>query len=162
MGTMEIRIDDLSGPEIAGLLQEHVDDMRRTSPPESTHVLELDELRKPEITFWCCWNGDRIAGCGALKELSADHAEIKSMRTAAEFRRQGVGNKILQHMLEYAKGKGHSRVSLETGSMEFFDAAQKLYLNAGFEVCGPFADYVEDPNSIYMTMEIGGESNSQI
>jgi putative acetyltransferase len=151
---MDIRIDDLSGPEVAELLQEHLRDMHRVSPPESIHALDLESLRKPDITFWTMWDAGRLAGCGALKELDPQHAEIKSMRTASAYRRKGVAKQLLQHILAEAKQRGYTRVSLETGSMDFFLPARTLYASFGFELCPPFADYIVDPNSVFMTKEL--------
>jgi putative acetyltransferase len=135
---MDIKIDDLRGPEIINLLQEHLRDMYLTSPPESVHALDLDGLRKPEITFWTIWEDNNLAGCGALKELSKTHAEIKSMRTANAFRRKG----------------NYHQLNLETGSMAYFEPAHKLYLSFGFTDCEPFSDYKEDPNSIFMVKKL--------
>lgn len=151
-----IRIDDLSGPEIALLLEEHLADMNATSPPESKHALDLDGLKQPDVTFWTLWatdegQGERLAGCCALKRLTAEHGEIKSMRTATAFRRQGVAQRLLQHLLDQAKDQQLNRLSLETGSMDYFAAARALYIRFGFEVCLPFGDYIEDPNSVFMT-----------
>jgi putative acetyltransferase len=151
---MDIKIDDLTGSEIQQLLREHLVDMKRTSPPESVHALDLDGLRKPEITFWTAWSGNELLGCGALKELNAEHGEIKSMRTAPAHRHEGVASNLLSHILEEAKGRHYKRVSLETGSMGFFAPARNLYAKFGFKKCGPFADYIEDPNSVYMTREL--------
>lgn len=151
---MEIRVDDLSGSRTAEFLKEHLEDMARHSPPESVHALDLEKLRKPEITFWSAWDGDELLGTGALKELNARHGEIKSMRTASSHRREGVASKMLTHILREAKRRGYKRVSLETGSMAAFAPARKLYSNFGFENCAPFADYLEDPNSVYMTREL--------
>lgn len=151
---MDIKIDDLVGSEIVNLLQEHLDDMYAVSPPESVHALDLDELRKPEITFWTIWDAGKLAGCGALKELSADHAEIKSMRTAAEFRRKGVAVKLMQHIIAEAQTRKYKRLSLETGSMAYFEPAIKLYESFGFTVCEPFSDYKEDPYSVFMTKDL--------
>ena len=148
---MDIRLDDVSGPEIAALLQEHLRDMYRVSPPESVHALDLESLRQPDITFWTMWDAGVLAGCGALKELDSQHGEIKSMRTASSHRRQGVATQLLQHLLAEAKQRGYTRVSLETGSMDFFLPARALYASFGFEPCPPFADYIADPNSIFMT-----------
>ena len=117
---MKIILDDLKGPEIAALLTEHLEDMRATSPPESVHALDLDGLRQPNIRFWTLWDGRNLAGCGALKWLDAEHAEIKSMRTAATYKQQGVASQILQHLINDAKAAGVQRLSLETGSMAFF------------------------------------------
>ena len=151
---MDIRIDDLRGLEIAGLLHEHLRDMHRVSPPESIHALDLDSLRKPEITFWTIWDAGILVGCSALKELDPQHAEIKSMRTASSHRRKGVAKQLLQHLLDEAKQRGYTRVSLETGSMDFFMPARALYASFGFEICLPFSDYIEDPNSVFMTKEL--------
>ncbi|MCR4534660.1 GNAT family N-acetyltransferase [Shewanella xiamenensis] len=151
---MRIILDDLKGPEIAALLTEHLEDMRATSPPESVHALDLDGLRQPNIRFWTLWDGRNLAGCGALKWLDAEHAEIKSMRTAATYKQQGVASQILQHLINDAKAAGVQRLSLETGSMAFFQPARNLYAKFGFELCGPFADYTLDPNSVFMTKNI--------
>ena len=151
---MDIRLDDLRGPEIAALLQEHLRDMHRVSPPESVHALDLESLRQPDITLWTMWDAGILAGCGALKELDAQHAEIKSMRTASSHRRKGVAKQLLQHLLEEAKQRGYTRVSLETGSMDFFLPARALYASFGFAPCPPFADYIADPNSVFMTKEL--------
>ncbi len=148
---MIIRADDLRGPEIAAFLEEHLEDMRSVSPPESKHALDLDGLRRPEITFWILWDGRVIAGCGALKELDPLHGELKSMRTARDYRRRGVAARVLRHILETAKSRGYQRVSLETGAMPFFEPARSLYRSFGFEDCGPFGSYRADPNSVFMT-----------
>lgn len=148
---MEIIVDDLTGAEIVNLLQEHLNDMYAVSPPESVHALDLDELRKPDITFWTLWDADKLAGCGALKQLSSEHAEIKSMRTAVEFRRQGIAATLMQHIIEEARNRNYKRLSLETGSMAYFEPAIKLYESFGFCTCAPFGDYEEDPYSVFMT-----------
>lgn len=150
----EIRKDDLSGPEIALLLQEHLASMALHSPPESVHALDLDALRAPEVSFWSVWKGLELAGCGALKELDAYHGEIKSMRTASKHLRAGVAAALLEHILSVARKRGYRRLSLETGSMEAFAPARALYCRYGFELCEPFADYVEDPYSVFMTREM--------
>lgn len=151
---MEIRVDDLRGAEIARLLEQHLQDMRRVSPPESVHALDLDRLRVPEITFWTVWAGNALAGCGAIKELAPDHGEIKSMRTAPEFRNRGVASLMLNHIIQEAKKRQYTRLSLETGSMAFFEPARRLYQKYGFAPCGPFSNYQEDPNSVFMTMQL--------
>jgi putative acetyltransferase len=150
-----IKLDDLSGPEIAALLADHLSEMHEHSPPESVHALNLDELRKPDITLWSIWSGDELVGCGALKELEGEHGEIKSMRTAPAFRGKGVGKLMLRHILDEAKSRGYKRLNLETGSMAAFGPARRLYESHGFTYCGPFADYVMDPNSAFMTKELG-------
>jgi putative acetyltransferase len=151
---MEIKIDDLTGAEIADLLREHLANMAENSPPESVHTLSLDQLGQPHITFWSVWNGSDLLGCGALKELDPAHGEIKSMRTASAHRRKGVAARLLEHILEEAKRRKYKRVSLETGSMQAFSPAHRLYARFGFRQCRPFADYIEDPNSIFMTKEL--------
>jgi putative acetyltransferase len=151
---MDIKIDDLSGSEIYELLQEHLRSMALHSPPESIHALDIEELRQPEITFWTVRENGELLGCGALKELDAQHAEIKSMRTSSLHLRKGVAKNLLKHILEEARRRGYSRLSLETGSMEAFEPARKLYANFGFTYCEPFADYIEDPYSVFMTREL--------
>ncbi|MBK8857771.1 MAG: GNAT family N-acetyltransferase [Opitutaceae bacterium] len=148
---MQIRIDDLSGPEIAALLDEHIHDMRSVSPPESTHALDLPGLRRTEITFWTIWDGPQLAGCGALKQLDPAHGEIKSMRTAKACRKRGVASAMLTHIIAEARNRKYHRLSLETGSMPFFEPARRLYRKFGFLPCGPFAGYKDDPNSAFFT-----------
>ena len=151
---MNIKIDDLNGHEIHELLREHLESMAVHSPPESRHALDIEGLRKPEITFWTVWEDGELLGCGALKELDPGHGEIKSMRTSSRHLRRGVAKNLLNHILEEAKRRGYSRLSLETGSMEAFEPARKLYAGFGFTYCEPFANYVEDPNSVFMTREL--------
>lgn len=148
---MEIRIDDLCGVAIAALLQAHLDEMYAHSPPESVHALDLDALRHPSITFWTAYEGEELMGCGALKQLTATHAELKSMRTAAGHTRKGVARALLRHIEAAARARGIRHISLETGPHAPFAAAQKLYRSEGFVECGPFADYVLDPYSLFMT-----------
>jgi len=150
----EIKIDDLTGPEIAELLAEHLRCMAGVSPPESRHALNLEGLRKPDITFWSVWQGHELVGCGALKELDATHGEIKSMRTAAAHLRKRVATRIVEHIIAEARRRGYRRLSLETGAMPYFAPAHKLYHKLGFRPCRPFAGYREDPNSVFMTREI--------
>ncbi|MFD5148492.1 GNAT family N-acetyltransferase [Streptomyces sp. NPDC058401] len=148
---MKIMVDDLSGSEIAGFLDEHVRQMRSITPVESKHALDLEELRKPEVTFWSIMDGDTVVGCGAVKRLDAGHAELKSMRTAPTRKRSGIASLLLEHVITEAKAMGFTRLSLETGSAEFFLPARKLYGKFGFTPCGPFANYRPDPNSTFMT-----------
>ncbi len=151
---MEIRIDDLRGPEIAALLTEHLECMAQVSPPESRHALDLEQLRQPGITFWTVWDDRQLAGCGALKEVDLSHGEVKSMRTAKTHRRQGVASTLLQHIIAEAKRRGYRRLSLETGSVPYFEPARSLYRKAGFEACEAFVGYRPDPNSNFFTREI--------
>jgi putative acetyltransferase len=153
---MQIRVDDLRGPEIADLLAGHIAFCRASSPPESTHVLDLDALRTPEITFWSAWDGADLLGCAALKELDPAHGEIKSMHTAAYYRGRGVGLGLLMHIVDEARSRSYRRLSLETGSMVAFAPARALYARFRFVVCPPFGDYRLDPNSVFMTLELMG------
>ena len=146
-----IREDDLTGPEIAALLRLHLDEMHKWSPPESVHAMPIERLRQSDVTFYSAWAGDRLVGCGALKNLAEDHGELKSMRADPAWRGRGVGRAILLHLLAQARARGYARVSLETGRPEAFAPARRLYQLNGFVECPPFADYAEDPFSICMT-----------
>lgn len=154
---MQIRIDDLRGDAIRQLLQEHLDDMYANSPPESVHALDLEKLRHPDISFWTIWDEGVLAGCIALKRLDQQHGEIKSMRTPKQLRRRGAARVLLNHLIKEASRLGLSRLSLETGSMDFFRPAHALYASFGFTCCGPFGDYAEDPNSVFMTRELNSK-----
>lgn len=151
---MEIRKDDLTGEKIAALLREHLEHMHEITPPESVHALDLQSLRSPNITFWTVWEGDELMGCGALKALDAKTGEIKSMRTVMAHRRKGVAAKLLEHIIQAAKQRDYDRLNLETGSFPEFEPARALYTRYGFEYCGPFADYTDDPNSVFMTKKL--------
>ncbi|MEU7915409.1 GNAT family N-acetyltransferase [Microbispora bryophytorum] len=148
---MRIVVDDLSGPRIAEFLREHVREMRSITPLESKHALDLDGLRTPEVTFWSVMDGDTVVGCGALKRLDPAHAELKSMRTAVARKRSGIASLLLNHILAEAGRMGFTRLSLETGSADFFLPARRLYEKFGFGYCEPFADYRPDPHSVFMT-----------
>lgn len=149
---MIIRVDDLNGPEIAAFLEEHLSDMRAVSPPESKHALDLDGLRKPEITFWTAWREGLLIGCCALKQLDQSHGEVKSMRVSKKVRGQGIGSALVTHVVNEARARGLARLSLETGAMTFFEPARRLYQRHGFKPCGPFGSYKLDPNSVFMTL----------
>lgn len=148
---MEIRIDDLTGPEIRALLAEHLDNMYALSPPESVHALDVTALMKPDITFWTVWSDGALLGCGALKEIGSAHGEIKSMRTVTAHRRKGVARAMLEHIMGEARRRLYRRLSLETGSIAEFAPARALYERFGFTYCPPFGDYVDDPNSVFLT-----------
>ena len=148
---LSIAIDDLRGPEIHALLARHLETMRSLSPPESVHALDIDGLRRPEITFWTVRDGGLLVGCGALKRMQADEGEIKSMHTAAEHRGKGVAETMLMHILRAAEADGIKRLYLETGSQPGFEPARRLYAKHGFAFCEPFGDYRPDPNSVFMT-----------
>lgn len=148
---MEIRSHGPGHPQVARLLDEHLRGMAQLSPPESIHALDHDALRAPEVSFWSVWDGDELLGCGALKQLDARHGEIKSMRTASAHRGRGVASHLLQHILDEAVRRGYRRLSLETGAMAGFAPAHRLYARFGFAACAPFADYREDPHSLFMS-----------
>jgi putative acetyltransferase len=141
---MDIITDDITHPDVLALLEEHLADMYASSPPESVHALDFDELRAPDVTFWTAWDGDELLGCGALKELDPTHGEIKSMRTSRHRRHEGVAAAILEHIVAVARERGYERLSLETGSGGPFDAALRFYAKHGFDYSEPFADYVPD------------------
>jgi putative acetyltransferase len=151
---MRIVEDDLTGPEIRALLEAHFAGMLANSPVGSCHFLDFDGLNAPDVTFWSIWDGDSLAGCGALKELDAEHGEIKSMRTHEEHLRKGVGAMMLTHIISEARERGYRRLSLETGAAEAFVPALRLYEAHGFVYCPPFGAYKEDPHSHFMTLAI--------
>ena len=132
--------------------------MRRdaTSPPADVHALDVDGLVDPAITFCAARRDGTLLAVGALKRLDDGHAELKSMHTAADARRQGVARAVLDHLLGLARHGGYRQVSLETGSMEAFAPARTLYASVGFAVCPPFAGYRDSPNSTCMTMALDG------
>jgi putative acetyltransferase len=148
---VKIVVDDLSGPQIARFLDEHVREMRSVTPPEHAYALDLDGLRKPEITFWSVHDDDSLVGCAAITRLDPDHAELKSMRTAPARKRQGIAAMLLAHIITEARRMGFGRLSLETGTAEYFLPARKLYERFGFGYCGPFADYQPSPHNTFMT-----------
>lgn len=151
---MKIEVDDLSGPAIAAFLDEHVQQMRAITPLESKHALDLDALRRPDITFWTAHDGDDLVGCAALKQLTPTHAELKSMRTRPARTRSGVATALLTHLLTEAATRGWTRISLETGTDPFFAPARKLYEKFGFTYCSPFADYKASPHNTFMTRTV--------
>lgn len=152
---LHLRLDELRDPRVFQFLQAHLADMRRASPPESVHALDVQALRRPEIRLWSAWlhvhDEPCLIGTVALKHLSAEHVELKSMRTAEAMRGQGLGRMLLVHAMAQARQAGHARISLETGTQAFFEPAHRLYLAHGFQDCAPFADYRPDPNSRFMS-----------
>jgi putative acetyltransferase len=154
MPAYRITEDDLTGPEIAALLRLHLDEMHQWSPPESVHAMPIERLRQPDVTFFSAWEGEHLSACGAIKQLSPNHGELKSMRAHPDYRGQGAGKAILLHLLGEARTRGYARVSLETGRPEPFLPARRLYESHGFAECPPFADYTEDAFSICMTRTI--------
>ena len=153
---MQIRLDNLTGGEVIALLQEHLADMYATSPPESVHALDVEALKASHIRFFSAWCDNILAGCVAIKTLDNQTAELKSMRTATAFRGKGVGQALLQFIIDHAKAQGLSSLSLETGTQDYFAPARALYRKFGFSDCGPFGQYKLDPNSHFMTLSLRG------
>ena len=154
----DLRIDDLSSPEVQSLIAEHLAGMRGNSPPGHVNALALEGLRRPDITFWSAWQDGRLCGCGALKELDAATGEVKSMRTRAAYLRQGVGRAILGHIVQTAESRGYRRLYLETGTGSAFAAAHTLYLRNGFNWCGPFGEYEATDFNVFMVRTLGQSS----
>jgi putative acetyltransferase len=163
---VNIATDSPVRDDVRRLLDEHLTDMFATSPAESVHALDHSALLAPEITFWTVRDDDgTLLGCGALKELDPGqgdtHGEIKSMRTAAHARGRGVASELLTTVLAEARRRRYSRVSLETGSQDYFAPARRLYARHGFTGCGPFGDYTLDPHSVFMTLELTAPRTAQ-
>ena len=147
-------VDDPRKPEVRAILERHLTFCLTETPPEHSFALDVDGLLDPAVTFISYRDGDILLGVAAIKELDPEHAEIKSMHTAAEARGLGVGRALVDHLVATAAGRGYHRVSLETGTMEAFAPARALYANVGFEPCGPFGDYAESPDNTFMTLEL--------
>lgn len=152
---IQIRPDDLTGPEIAELIAIHAGTMLAASPPESCHFLPIDGLRQPSVSVWSLWEEGALLGCGALKDLGNGTGEIKSMHTREVLRGRGLGRRMLEHILAEARRRNYSALYLETGSMDAFIPARRLYEAYGFDYCGPFGDYTEDPHSVFMCLPLG-------
>ncbi len=151
---LRFELDDLSRPAVRELIARHLAGMYEASPPESVHAFDVAALKQPGVSFFSAWDGDVLAGCGALKRLDAARGELKSMRVADAYRGKGVGRAMLEHLTREARAEGLTSLWLETGSGAPFVPALKLYESAGFERCGPFGDYREDPFSVFMTMRL--------
>ncbi len=151
---MRIVEGDLRDPRVVDLLHTHLTSARAETAPGSAHALDLTGLRSPDINFWTIWDDETLLGIGALKRLSADHGEVKSMHTAQSKRGRGAGSAMLRHIIATARVSGMSRLSLETGSWEYFRPAHAFYRSHGFVECPPFADYVLDPNSVFMSLDL--------
>ena len=145
---------NFDNPEVDDLLKKHFIELRSVSPAGSTHVLDIDGLKNPSIKFWSLWENEKLMGCGALKFLNENHGEFKSIRVADQYRGKGYGKKIISHLIAEAKELKIKKISIETGSGEFFKSARRLFKNFGFEKCEPFSHYKTDVNSCYMTLEI--------
>ena len=151
MKSIEGNFDNL---EVNDLLKKHFIELRSVSPAGSTHVLDIDGLKDPSIKFWSLLENNKLIGCGALKFLEKDHGEFKSIRVADEFRKKGIGERIINHLIEEAKKLEISKLSIETGAGEFFAPARKLFNKFGFKKSEPFAHYKVDPNSCYFTLDL--------
>lgn len=158
MTVVTVARDSPLGDDVRVLLDEHLADMFATSPPESVHALDHSALAAPSVTFWTARDETGLLGCGALKQIDTAHhqraGEIKSMRTTPAARGRGVAAALLRTILEEATSRGYERVSLETGTQDFFAPAHRLYLRHGFVDCPPFGDYTLDPNSRYLTLQL--------
>lgn len=151
---MDIRENTLNDPQVRQLIAEHLRSIAPTAPKESRHALGITGLNDASISFWSLWDGDMLSGIGALKALSPQHGEVKSMRTAAAYVRRGVASSLLKHIIAVARARQYERLSLETGSMDFFAPARKLYQSFGFVYCDTFTEYKPDNNSVFMTLEL--------
>ena len=140
--------------EVNDLLKKHFIELRSVSPAGSTHVLDIDGLKDPSIKFWSLWENNELIGCGALKFLEKNHGEFKSIRVADQFRKKGIGERIINHLIEEAKKLKISKLSIETGAGDFFLPARNLFSKFGFKTCPPFAHYKDDPNSCYYTLDL--------
>ena len=145
---------NFNNSEVNDLLKKHFIELRSVSPAGSTHVLDIDGLKDPSIKFWSLWEDNKLIGCGALKFLEKEHGEFKSIRVANEFRKNGIGERIINHLIEEAKKLKITKLSIETGAGEFFLPARKLFSKFGFKHCHPFAHYKDDPNSCYYTLNL--------
>ena len=151
---MDIKVDNLASGEVIALLEEHLADMYATSPAESVHVLYVEALNNPAVTFYSCWQDEKLLACAALRKLDKNHVELKSMRTASNARNLGIASLLLQHLITVATANNYHKISLETGTMDFFKPARALYKKFGFTCCQPFGDYQLDPNSHFMSYKI--------
>jgi len=153
---MRIVEGGLDDPRVVALLRTHLVRARAETAPGSAHALDLSGLHSADVTFWSAWDAEEVVGVGALRRLTDEHGEIKSMHTAEAARGRGIGSAMLRHIMAAARASGMSRLSLETGSWPYFEPARMLYARHGFVECGPFGDYREDPNSVFMTRRLDG------
>lgn len=151
---MQILPGDLGDPRIVALLHTHVTTARAETARGSAHALDVTALQSPDISFWAIWDHDELLGVGALRRLTPEHGEIKSMHTAQSARKRGAGSAMLRHLIDTARVGGLSRVSLETGAWDYFIPARTFYKRHGFVECPPFGDYKADPNSVFMTLDL--------
>jgi putative acetyltransferase len=151
---IDVRLDDLSSPEVRALISEHLTGMRGNSPPGHVHALEIEGLTGSDVTFWSAWRNSALCGCGALKELDSTSGEVKSMRTRPAFLRQGVAQAVLDEIVRTARARGYRSLYLETGTGPAFSAAHALYLGNGFGGCGAFGDYAATEFNVFMVKQV--------
>jgi putative acetyltransferase len=149
-----IEVDDLGRPEVLALIEEHLRQMHEISPPGNVFAFDVGKLKGPDVTFWTAWNGPRLEGCAALKELSPRSGEVKSMRTPAGLRRTGAGRALLNHLIAVARQRGYERLYLETGRHPAFEPALTLYRSVGFSECGAFGTYTQNDFSVFMSLDL--------
>ncbi len=157
---MKIEVDDVTRPQVLALLEEHLRDMHQQSPPEEVFAFDARKLRAKGVVLWTAWEDGALLGCAALKDLTSTRGELKSMRTTPRARRRGVGRALLSHVVAVSRSRGYRELLLETGRHPGFAPAIELYRSAGFRECGPFADYVENGNSIFMVLRIGEDAGA--
>jgi putative acetyltransferase len=154
MRGLVISIDDPRADDVRALVGRHLAFANECTPLADVHALDLNELLSPAVTFFSVRCGRELLAIGALQELDETHVELKSMHTAEAARGQGVGRVMADHLIAIARERGYRRVSLETGTMDAFAPARRLYMSAGFTPCDPFGDYRISPNSTYMTLAL--------
>jgi len=158
---MRIEIDDVSRPQVIALLEEHLRNMYELSPPDQVFAFDASRLRAPGVTLWTAWQDGLLLGCAALKELSPTQGEVKSMRTPARLRRRGAGRALLDHILQVSRERRYQELFLETGCQPAFAPAQALYRSVGFKECGPFGSYMENGNSVFMSLSLPRDEDDQ-
>ena len=157
---IDVHLDDLGSSDAQGIVAEHLAGMYGNSPPGHVHALAIDGLKAPDTTFWSAWSDGQLCGCGALKQLTADSGEVKSMRTRPAFLRQGAGQAVLEQIMQTALNRGYARLYLETGTGAAFEAAHALYLRNGFEWCGAFGDYEATDFNVFMVKALQAQQDA--
>jgi putative acetyltransferase len=151
---MRIELDDVTRPQVLALLEEHLRNMHELSPPDQVFAFDASKLRAPGVTLWTAWEEGTLLGCAALKELSPNQGEVKSMRTPASLRRRGAGRALLDHLVQVGRERGYQELFLETARHPAFAPAQALYRSVGFRECGPFGPYEENGNCVFMSLQL--------
>jgi len=151
---VDIGVDDPRADDVRQLLGAHLAFSRAVTPEEYSFALDVDQLVRPDVTFFSARDGGELLGVVALKRLDPGHAELKSMHTSQAHRRRGIGRALAAHVLGHARKEGYRRLSLETGTSDDFAAARSLYRSLGFRPCGPFGDYSASPHNTFMTITL--------